>query len=130
MTIIKKSLLITAGFTSLSMGLIGIFVPVLPTTPFLILSAACFLKSSDMLYKWLIHNKIFGKYINNYLKFKAISLKSKIVSIVLLWSVILCSIFFYINFFWIKILLLFIALSVTIHILKIRTLTKEMIESI
>ena len=76
--IVKKYLLIISGTVSLLLGVIGIVIPVLPTTPFLLLSTFCYLHSSKSLYNWLINNKIFGKYIYNYVNFKAIKKNTKI----------------------------------------------------
>lgn len=66
----RKYFLIAAGFLSLGTGIIGIFIPVLPTTPFLLLAATCFIKSSKKLYQWLIDHRVFGKYIENYIKYR------------------------------------------------------------
>jgi uncharacterized protein len=118
---IKKSILIFFGLVSLSFGIIGIFVPLLPTTPFLLLSAACFAKSSNNLYIWMYKNKYFGKYLTNYREGKGIRLKHKISALILLWLSIGYSALFIVNSIWIKLLLFIIALSVTIHIIKVRT---------
>ncbi len=118
--IIKFTYLIF-GFVAFGLGVIGIFVPLLPTTPFFLLSAALFLRSSKRLYNWLINHRYFGNYIKNYLFYKTISLKSKIISISLLWIFILFSIFFIINHLLIKIVLLCIAIGVTWHILSFKT---------
>lgn len=127
---IKKYLLILAGLIALTLGIIGIFVPLLPTTPFLLLSASCFLKSSKPLYDWLIQNKFFGRYIRNYLKYRAVSKMSKIFTIVILWIVILISFIFYTELLWLRIILVLVAIGVTIHLAKLRTLTKEMTDEI
>ncbi len=121
MSNINRYLLITAGLLSLSTGIVGIFVPVLPTTPFLLLSSACFLKSSTSLYRWLIRHKFFGKFIENYMKYRAVSRKSKIASILILWCVLISSIFF-VEHFFVKILLGTIGIGVTIHLLLLRSL--------
>ena len=123
---IKKFFLNAAGIIFLSIGIIGIFIPLLPTTPFLLLAAACFMKSSKSLYHWLISHRLFGSYIKNYLKFRAVSVKSKIISITLLWLVIFSSIIFFTSILWIRILLSLIAIGITIHLIKMRTLTQEM----
>lgn len=119
----KKILLITAGLLSLTTGAAGIFLPILPTTPFMLLAAACFLKSSESLYKWLTGHKIFGKYIENYIKYRAVSIKSKIFSIATLWIVISLSILS-IEKYAIKGLLFLIAIAVTLHLLSLKTLEK------
>ena len=73
-----RLLLIIAGTVSVGLGIIGMFIPLLPTTPFLLLAAACYARSSQRLYHWLLYNKWFGKYIRNYLQRKGIPLKLKI----------------------------------------------------
>ena len=120
----KKSIRYTLFFSgtfSLSIGIIGIFVPILPTTPFLLLSAACYARSSERAYSWLLRNRWFGDYILNYREKKGISIKNKAVTITLLWITITASILFFIDIFLIKLLLLIIAILVTIHILLIKT---------
>lgn len=126
----KKIILIIAGNISLSLGIAGIFIPVLPTTPFLLISAACFLRSSDKLYHWLTHHKIFGNYIRGYLKFKAISLRAKIISIITLWIVISVTVIFFIDNLYIRIVLVLIAVGVTVYLVTLKTMTKEMIKSL
>ena len=120
-TRLLKFLLIVFGSFFLIIGIIGIFVPVLPTTPFLVLAAACYAKSSERFYNWLINNKWFGSYIKNYREKKGISIKHKIYTVSLLWVTILISAFFLINVLWIRIILILIAVIVTIHILTIKT---------
>ncbi|MFO8020277.1 MAG: YbaN family protein [Promethearchaeia archaeon] len=117
--LVKKLYLIT-GFISLILGSIGIIVPILPTTPFLLLSAGCFARSSEKFYKWLINNKVLGAYIRNYREGTGMPLKIKIFTITLLWVTMLLTIFFLIEIQWVKYLLLIIAMAVTIHIALIR----------
>lgn len=107
-----------------ALGAIGVFVPLLPTTPFLLLAAYLFFKSSDRLYNWLIRNKYFGNYIENYRKYKAITLRSKIFSLLLLWGSITYSSFCFVDEWWIRILLFVVAIGVSIHILRFKTLRK------
>ena len=120
-----KKILVLIGFASLFLGIIGIAVPLLPTTPFLLLSAACFLRGSDRLYQWLMNNRLFGSYIRNYQEHKAIPLKAKILAISLLWITILYSIIFILESVYIRILLVAIAVAVTLHILHYKTLDKN-----
>jgi len=113
--------LIAAGSIFLGLGILGIFLPILPTTPFLLLAAACYARSSKKFYDWLINNKWFGLYIKNYREGRGVPLKVKIYTISLLWITILFSAFFIINIFWVRIALILIAVGVTIHILTIKT---------
>lgn len=124
----KRVLLITGGSVSLGLGVIGIFLPILPTTPFLILSATCYLKSSERLYHWLLNHRLLGRYVRSYMLYRALTIKAKAVSIVTLWVVILSSFIFFVEVLWVKLLLIVIAIGVTIYLVSIRTLTKEMIK--
>ncbi len=120
-----RGILIIAGTIFLGFGIIGIFLPILPTTPFLLLSAACYARSSKRFYTWLINNKWFGNYIKNYREGRGIPLKFKIFTISLLWLTILFSIYCVIDNFWVEIILIIIAFGVTIHILTIKTFKQK-----
>jgi len=122
---ILQKVLIVAGTISVILGVIGIFVPVLPTTPFLLLAAACYLRSSERFYKWLINNRIFGSYIKNYLEGKGMSLTVKIYTLVFLWAAIGLSIILVSENTILDLVLLAVALGVTVHILLIRTIRKN-----
>jgi len=117
-----RYLLIIAGTIFLGFGIIGIFLPILPTTPFLLLAAACYARSSKRFYNWLMKNRWFGTYIKNYREGRGVPLKVKIFTISLLWITILASVFFIISNFLIEIILIIIAIGVTIHILTIKTI--------
>ncbi len=112
---VKKYILIILGILFLVLGAVGILVPGLPTTPFIILSAALFIRSSDNLYFWLKNHKLFGKYTSIS---KGISLKLKLFLIVLMWTMIFITIHFVFDeLFW-KIVLVIIGLiGTTIKIL-------------
>jgi len=114
--------LTTLGFITLIVGIIGVFIPLLPTTPFLLISAACFMRSSERLYNWLLNHRLFGKTIRGFREHHAIPLRTKILAVCLLWVTILASAIFYIDLLWIRIILLGIAIGVTIHILHFKTL--------
>ena len=113
-------LLITLGTFFLGVGIAGIFIPVLPATPFLLISAALYAKGSARFYNWLINNRIFGKFIKDYREGKGIPLRLKIATITLLWITIGCSAVFAVDIFWVRIMLIIIAVGVTIHIIRIR----------
>ncbi len=113
------------GVLSLVLGVVGIVVPLLPTTPFLLLSAALFMRTSPKLYNWLIHNRVLGEYIINYNKNRAISLRAKSTSISLLWISILYSVIFVIDLLWVRVLLLLIAVGVTWHLLSLKTIRQK-----
>ena len=118
---ILRFLLIIAGMISSALGFIGVFMPLLPTTPFLLLAAACFFKGSDRFYNWLLNNRWVGTYIRNYREKKGIPLRIKIKTIVLLWITIAISAIFFVTNIFVRILLLLIAIGVTIHLVLIKT---------
>lgn len=109
-----KIVFIFLGSISLCLGVIGIFIPGLPTTPFLLLTAAFYIRSSDFLYNKLISNRILGKYIRNYSEKKGISLRVKIYSISIMWLMITLSTRFLIDLYWVDILVIFIGFIGTI----------------
>lgn len=119
--LLKKYLLIMAGFISLSLGLVGIVMPLLPTTPFFLLAAFCFIRSSTRLYQVLIHNKVFGNYISNYLKYQAVTRKTKVVALLWLWFSLGAS-FFFVSSVYISAGLLTVGLAVSVHIFFLRTI--------
>jgi uncharacterized membrane protein YbaN (DUF454 family) len=126
---IKRWLLVTAGFLSVGLGILGIFLPLLPTTPLLLLGAGCFLRSSPRLYKWLIHRKWFGKYIHHYREHRAVTTQARLVTLALLWGVIGTTAVFAVESWWIRLLLGMIAVGVTWHIVHLKKLTPEMIKA-
>ena len=113
-------LLLTLGTIFVAVGITAIFIPVIPTTPFLLLAAVLYAKSSKKFYFWLLNNKICGKFIKDYKEGRGIPLKFKILTIILLWITIGSTIVFSINILWVKILLFLIAIGVTIHIIRIK----------
>ncbi len=117
-----KSVMIVIGCISLLIGILGIFIPLLPTTPFVLLSAWLFVRSSPRLHTWLTENRYLGEYVRNYQNNKALPLRMKATSIVLMWATILYAIFFVVEGrLWLQILLFLIALAVSLHILTLRT---------
>ena len=114
-----------AGTFFLSLGLIGIAVPLLPTTPFLLLAAACYLRGSRRMYKWMLTNRYFGAYLRDYREGKGIPLKVKIATISLLWAVIGFSAIIVTHNTIIRIILLAVAVGVTIHILTVKSKRRD-----
>lgn len=122
----KKGLLIIAGSISTAIGIVGIFIPLLPTTPFLLLAAACYARSSQRFYDGLLSNRVFGAYIKNYLEGKGIPIKLKIITLALLWITIGLSITFAVQHVAIRIVLMIVAIGVTVHIVLVKaSLGKE-----
>ena len=121
---ITRILLVIAGTISLVLGAIGIVLPILPTTPFLLLSAACYCRSSERMYRWLIGNRWFGDYIKNYRAGKGIPMKTKVLALSVLWGTIIVSSIFLGNII-IAIVLFAVAAGVSIHILRLPTYKKN-----
>jgi len=119
-TTAKRRLLIVAGTLSTGLGIIGIFIPILPTTPFLLLAAACYMRSSERFYQWLINNRVFGAYIRNYIEGRGMPIRIKIFTILLLWLAIGLSIAFGVQNTVVRIVLICVAIGVTAHIVLIR----------
>jgi len=119
-TTVKRRLLIGAGTLSTGLGIIGVFIPILPTTPFLLLAAACYMRSSERFYQWLINNRILGDYVRNYIEGRGMPIRIKILTILLLWLTIGLSITFGVQNIAVRIVLICIAIGVTAHICLIK----------
>jgi uncharacterized membrane protein YbaN (DUF454 family) len=117
-----KIILTIIGLVTLGLGIAGIFVPVLPTTPFLLLSATLFLKSNRKLYDWLMNHPRLGPYIRNFLEHKAIPLRVKVVSVSLVWITLLYCAICVAEHWALRFLFIAIAAAVSIHILSYKTL--------
>jgi uncharacterized membrane protein YbaN (DUF454 family) len=117
---IKRAALITAGSAAVLLGAIGVFVPILPTTPFIILAALCFSSSSPRLYGWLARNRYFGEYIDNYRTGAGVSRRTKMNALVFLWVMLCISGFFLRDNHLILIVLLVVGICVTAHVLLLR----------
>ena len=120
-----RILFLTLGTLFLLFGLVVIFIPLLPTTLLLLLSAAFYLRSSNRMYRWLFENRLFGEYLSNYKEGRGISLNAKLFSLSLLWLTISYSLFIVVDFWLVQILLIFIALTVSLHLILLPTYKKS-----
>lgn len=121
LTSLKKILLIMVGWLSVILAVLGIFLPLLPTTPFLLLAAFCFARSSPRFYQWLITNRWFGEYLNRYRSGQGMQMKHKVVALALMWPAMLYSAFMVLSSPWGQISLMLIALGVTWHLWRLPT---------
>lgn len=119
-----KIVLNTIGVLAVLLGVIGIFLPLLPTTPFLLLASACFVRGSDRLHRWLLANPHFGKLIRDFEEKRAVPRRAKIIGISLMWLSMSGSIYL-VPSPWLKAMLAAIAIGVTIYMLRLRTLAPE-----
>lgn len=116
-----KALYVTTGFIALALGITGIFLPIIPTTPFLLLTAWLWFRGAPALYERLIAHPKLGPYIRDFYEEKSMTVGSKICSIILVWISIGASVLMLSGKMWLKLTLLLIALLVSIHILGFKT---------
>lgn len=121
---IKRIILIMTGTAAVILAVVGIFLPVLPTTPFLLLAAACYAASSKRFYSWLLSNRLFGAHLKNYREGRGLSIKVKIGTLSMMWAMMGMSIFLFVVWLPLKLLLLGIAAAVSVHVLKLRSADK------
>jgi len=119
---VLRTLVFAAGWLSVALGVAGIFLPVLPTTPFLLLAAACFIRTSPRFYQWLVQHPKLGKYVIYYLDGKGMPKKAKVYTLILMWTSMLLTAFVFTDRMTIKITLPLIGLGVSIYILRLPTL--------
>ncbi|MGE5596235.1 MAG: YbaN family protein [Hyphomicrobiales bacterium] len=117
-----RVLLRVAGAVLVGIGVLGIFLPLLPTTVFLLGAAACFGKSSPGAYRWLTTNPVFGRYLREYREERGATIGTKVVSLLSLWVGIGIAAWVFRDMLWLDALLGAIAIGVTIHLLSLRTL--------
>jgi len=116
-----RTLLVIAGTLSVALGVLGMFLPVLPTTPFLLLAAWCYSRGSDGFYRRLLNNRWCGEYIRDYREGRGISARRKGFAIALLWLTIGYAAIFAVSAWWAKALLFGIAAGVSVHLLRMKT---------
>lgn len=115
-----RYVLLAIGWLSVALGVIGIFLPLLPTTPFLLLAAACFMRSSQRFYLWLVNHRQLGPWIVDYLNGQGIPLKGKVYTISLMWLSIGLSCYL-VPLFWARAFMLSSAVLVSLYILSQKT---------
>ena len=121
--------LLTAGFLATALGVLGIFLPVLPTVPFLLLALACFARSSERFYDWLLDHAHFGPIVQPYIDGCGMSRASKGKAITLLWASIILSAFLLVEHVWVRVVLLVIACAVTFYLFSLPTINSKDNES-
>lgn len=118
-----KILLTALGLLSLGLGVLGIFLPVLPTTPLLLLAAALFLRGNRNLYDWLLNHPELGPYIRNFMEHKAIPLRVKVISVSLVWITLINSAIFVAEHWAFRLFFILLATAITVHILSYKTIS-------
>ncbi|OPZ25849.1 MAG: Inner membrane protein YbaN [Lentisphaerae bacterium ADurb.BinA184] len=122
---VRRALLVGIGTAAVGLGVIGIFLPVLPTTPFLLLAAACYARGSRRFYVWLMTNRWCGESIRNYREGRGVPLRQKVLTLALLWITIGATACLAVSLWWVRLLLLAVAVGVTIHLLMLKTLKPD-----
>lgn len=117
--LLVRYLLIGIGFAAVALGMLGVALPVLPTTPFLLLAAACFARSSTRFHDWLMNMPVFGQCIRDYKAGKGIPVRVKIIALTVLWTTILTSVIWIIPVLFVKALLIAVASVVTTYIVRL-----------
>lgn len=117
----KKVLLVVAGSLCLGLAVLGIFLPLLPTTPFLLLASACYVRSSERLHGWLMGNRVLGGYIRNFRERRGVPLRARVTTVVLLWLPLLYSVY-RLDLPWLEALLLLMGLAWSVLIFRMKGL--------
>ena len=110
-----------AGTVALLLGILGIFLPVLPTTPFLLLASACYMRGSTRMHRWLMSQRHLGPYIRNFQSGRGIPLRAKIAALALMWTSLTISMWV-VPLPWVRALLLIPGIGVTLYLYRVPTL--------
>lgn len=116
-----RYIFVTVGTLSCILGIIGIFVPVLPTTPFLLLAAALYFRSSPRLYGLLLSHKTLGPYIRNFREHKSIPLRVKVISVSMVWASLLYCAFLFSEEWLLSVAFIVLAVLITVYLLHFKT---------
>ncbi len=115
-----QALLVTCGTFCVALGVLGIFVPLLPTTVFLLLAAACYARSSERFHQKLLNHRWLGGYIRNYREGRGMSPREKTWTLLVLWIGIGASAVVSVHAWWLRGLLVIIAIAVTVHVARLK----------
>jgi uncharacterized membrane protein YbaN (DUF454 family) len=121
MSRLRRLLFTATGLAATGLGVLGILLPLMPATPFLLLAAYFFSRSSPRFHRWLLTNRVFGSYIDNYRSGRGLSLAEKVVTIATLWITLALTATFAVTAWWGRGLLLAVALGVPLHLLRLPT---------
>jgi len=117
--------LISCGWIAIAGGVVGIFLPLVPTVPFLLLAVACFARSSERFHGWLVEHNHLGPLVRDYLRGAGIPLRAKSIAIGLIWVSFPATTMLYASAFWLKALLMATAVGITLYLLFLPTATHE-----
>ena len=117
-----RVLFIGLGSLFVAIGVLGVFLPLLPSTVFFLLAAACYARGSERAHNWLMTNRFFGRYLRNYSEHRGATLHTKIVTIAMLWAGLALSAYLVTPPLWVYAILAAVGVGVTAHLLHLRTL--------
>lgn len=126
---LRKPLFVAVGSVSLALGIAGIFLPLLPTTPFLLLASACYLRGSERMHRWLLGHGRLGAYIRQFEEGKGIPRRAKAVAIALLWVSIAHAVYMVAEATALRVFLVLLACGVTAYLLRLPTLRPGAVEA-
>ena len=118
---VKRIALLVVGTIAVGLGTVGLLLPILPTTPFLLLAAACYLRSSDRLYFWLRSHSRLGPRLESYLHQRAVPLRVKVISLAIAWVSIGSFALFVTESPWLRVVLALVLVGKTAVMLRVRT---------
>lgn len=118
---VRRIVTLSAGWISLALGFLGVFLPLLPTTCFVLLAGVCFARSSPRAHRWLYHNRLFGRHLTSYRDDRSVPMGLKVGSLTLLWLTVGGSALAIDGPGWVRLILVAIALAVTVHVAGLQT---------
>jgi hypothetical protein len=116
---LMRGILVVCGTLFVALGVVGVFLPLLPTTVFLLLAAACYARSSERFYQKLVNHRYLGAYIRNSREGRGMRRRDKVVTLALLWLSIGATMIWTTDALWLRLLLAAIAVGVTVHVARI-----------
>lgn len=121
----SRHIFVAIGSICLALGVLGIVLPLLPTTPLLLLAAACYARGSERFYLWLLNHRLFGRYIKSYRSGAGIPLRAKLTGIIFVWVTILASSVFAVSQLWSRALLIAMAAGISFYLLRLPTCSNK-----
>ncbi len=118
---LTRYVLMGCGWLALALGAVGLVLPVLPTAPFVLVAAACFMRSSERLHAWVVEHPTFGIHIRDYLAGKGLRRRTKVLALATLWASVSVSVAVFVPLFAADAAIVVIAALVTVYILRLPT---------
>lgn len=120
-----RGIYVIVGTIALVIGAIGLFLPVIPTTPLVILAAACYYRGSERLHAWILRSRWFGETIKNYQAGRGLTRDTKVRAIILMWTTIIISAWFFVSNHFVRVAMIGVAMGVTVYLVRLPTLERN-----